>query len=183
MVSTHLVVLGNAEATRWVLTNQRMAFSEVGRRTAARLAPGDVMLFYASLKVWPALRAEPRPQGGMFIGSALVLTRISRMRTPAKVGARHFEFGCEIFFELLAPLGQGVAITDVKDQLELTSGKPNYGQVLRRTPILLSRTDSELLTSRLRSTAGPFEENVSQYFANGNVTTGRRPVSKSGEAR
>src|SRR5690349_2546590 len=100
MAATHLVVLGNADAARWVFDNQRMAFSEVGRRTAARLARGDTLLFYASLKCWPAL-GGPRPDSGLLLADAVVLTDVARMNQPAYVGGRHFHYGCEVFFEHL----------------------------------------------------------------------------------
>jgi hypothetical protein len=165
MTATFLVVLGNAEAARWVLENQRMAFSEGGRKSASRLSRGDTLLFYAGIKCWPALGRDSRPEAGVLIGDAVVLTDVARLRTPAQVGGRRFEYGCEVFFEHLAPLGSGVAISSIRDELDLTAGRANYGQALRRPPVLLSRADAALLSARLRAVTTPFEESVDEYFA------------------
>lgn len=162
MATTHLLVLGNAEAARWVLENQRMAFSEVGRRTASRLSRGDTLIFYAGLKCWPGL-GGPRPKSGLFIADAIVLTDVARMKQPAHVGGRHFHYGCEIFFEHLAPVGSGVPIGTVRDRLELTAGRANYGQVLRRTPVLLSSADAALLKAELQKVWLPFDDSIEGY--------------------
>lgn len=164
MSATHLVVLGNAVTVRWVLANQRMAFTEVGRRSASRLSRGDTLLFYASNKCWPTLGGSVRPTSGVLIGNAVVLTDISRLRAPAHIGGRRFDYACEVFFESLAPLGSGVAIGPVKDELKLTAGRANYGQVLQRTPVLLATEDAHLLTARLKSLAKPFEVSVEDYL-------------------
>jgi len=162
MAATHLLVLGNAEAVRWVFQNQRMAFSEVGRRTAMRLSRGDTLIFYASLKCWPELGGT-RPESGLLIADAVVLTDVAQLKQPAVVGGRHFHYGCEIFFEHLAPVGSGVPIGTVRDQLELTAGRANYGQALRRTPVLLSPADAALLTAKLQQVWQPFDDTIDGY--------------------
>jgi hypothetical protein len=164
MTATHLVVLGNADTARWVLANQRMAFSEVGRRAAARLSRGDTLLFYASLKCWPKLGGGARPDSGLLIGDAVVLTDVTKLSNPVLVGGRRFEYGCEIFFQHLAPAGSGVRIASLRDQLDLTAGSANYGQALRRTPALLSRSDAVLLKDRLRGVWKPFEDKIGEYL-------------------
>lgn len=175
MASTYLVVLGNADAARWVLTNQRMAFSEVGWRAALRLARGDTLLFYAGLKCWPGLGGA-RPASGLLIGDAIVLTDVTRWAAPVQVGGRHFQYGCELFFEHLAPVGAGLPIGAVRDDLELTAGRANYGQVLRRTPLLLSRADTSLILVRLAGVWQPFEDSVDQYLGGGEPVDQRARV-------
>ena len=164
MTATHVVVLGNADAARWVLANQRMAFSDVGRRTASRLSRGDKFLFYASLNCWPKLGGDQRPSSGLIIGDAVVLTTVTEFRTPVRVGGRHFDYGCEVFFEHLAPVGTGVPIGSVRDELELTAGRVNYGQALQRTPVLLSQADTVLLESRLKGVWKSYEETIDGYL-------------------
>lgn len=167
MSATHLVALGNAEAVRWVLRNQRMAFSEAGRRTASRLSRGDTLLFYAGAKCWPALGGDSRPPDGVLIGGAVILSELTRFRASVQVGGRRFEYGCEVFFERLAPLGSGVSIKANKKELELTVGLVNYGQALRRTPVLLSTADSVLLNHRLDAVTVPYENSIRAYFSHG----------------
>ena len=164
MAASHLVVLGNADAARWVLANQRMAFSEVGRRTAARVTRGDTLLFYASLKCWPALGGAGRPASGLLIADAIVLTDVTKLRTPVSVGGRQFQYSLEVFFEHLAPAGSGVPIGSVRNELELTAGRANYGQALRRTPVLLSPSDTALLKDRLQGVLKPFEDSIDGYL-------------------
>ncbi|MDD0856756.1 hypothetical protein NHF46_00955 [Arthrobacter alpinus] len=134
MTSSHLVVLGNADAARWVLKHQRMAFSEVGKRTASRLSRGDSLLFYAGLKCWPSLGGDKRPTSGLIIGDAVILTDVTRLETPVLLDGRRYPYSCEVFFEHLAPAGTGVPIGSVRDELELTAGRVNYGQALAPYP-------------------------------------------------
>lgn len=164
MAATYLLVLGNADAARWVFENQQMAFSEVGRRAATKLARGDTMIFYAGLKCWPGLGGA-RPKSGLLIADAVVLSDVTRMKKPAYVGGRHFPYGCEIFFEHLAPVGAGVPFGAVRERLKLTAGRANYGQVLRRTPILLSPADAALLKAECSKVWQPFEETIDGYRA------------------
>ena len=164
MASTHLVVLGNAGSVHWVLGQQRMAFTEVGMRGAARLGRGDHLIFYISLKCWPELGGR-RPASGLLIGSAVVLTDVRRMERPVLISGRRFLYSCELFFERLAELGSGVPIGPLKEELDLTAGKSNYGQALQRTPVLLSPHDTELLARRLSHGTNAFEDSVDTYFA------------------
>lgn len=175
MTASYLVVLGNADAARWVLANQRMAFSEVGRRTASRLSRGDSLLFYAGLKCWPKLGGDQRPTSGLIIGDAVVLTEVTKLGTPVLVGGRRYPYGCEVFFEHLAPAGTGVPIGSVRDELELTAGRGNYGQALRRTPVLLSQADTALLAPRLKSVWKPYEEAIDGYLRRQSTVKGEDP--------
>lgn len=106
-------------------------------RGAARLGRGDHLIFYISLKCWPELGGR-RPASGLLIGSAVVLTDVRRMERPVLISGRRFLYSCELFFERLAELGSGVPIGPLKEELDLTAGKSNYGQALQRTPVLLS---------------------------------------------
>lgn len=141
-----------------------MAFSDVGRRAASRLCRGDTLLFYASRKCWPGLGGA-RPDSGLLIGDAVVLTQVVRWRAPVQVGGRHFQYGCEVFFEHLAPVGSGVSLTSVRHDLELTAGRANYGQVLQRTPVLLSPADTSFLRVRLERVWKPFDVCIGGYLA------------------
>jgi hypothetical protein len=110
------------------------------------------------------LAVTKRPTSGLIIGDAVVLTEVTKLRTPALVGGRHFHYGCEVFFEHLAPAGTGVPIGSVREELELTAGRVNYGQALQRTPVLLSQADTALLAPRLKSVWKPYEEAIDGYL-------------------
>ena len=161
MAATHLLVLGNAEAARWVFENQRMAFSEVGRRTAARLSRGDTLIFYASLKCWPGLGGT-RPDSGLLIADAVVLTEVSdepaslRWWPPLPLRVRNL-------LRAPRPGRAGVPIGNIRNQLELTAGRANYGQALRRTPVLLSRADAALIRRELKQVWQSFEDSINGY--------------------
>lgn len=120
-------------------------------------------MFYASLKCWPGL-GSARPDSGLLIGDAVVLTDVARFTRPVLIGGRRFQYGCEIFFESLAPLGSGLPIGSVRNELDLTAGRANYGQALRRTPVLLSHSDTRFLRGRLRGVSKSFDATVDEYL-------------------
>jgi hypothetical protein len=72
-VSTaYLVVLGERDAIRWVLEQQRMAFPATPRSEVAALGPGDHLLLYATRGAWH----NPGRDRGRIIGSATPLSAV-----------------------------------------------------------------------------------------------------------
>jgi hypothetical protein len=45
-VAAHLLILGDRDALRWVLRNERMAFEAHRRKDVTRLAVGDTLFVY-----------------------------------------------------------------------------------------------------------------------------------------
>lgn len=163
MTTSYLTVLGSAETVRWVLNEERMAFSEyTGKRVASRLAHGDRLFFYASSKCWNGFeRARAGP--GLVIGDATILTDIGPLPRKISIGGRGFTHCCELLFDRLAPIGEGIGLASLADRLQFLSGRSNYGQALQRTPILLSNSDAELLESELHEVAIPFDAAFDGY--------------------
>lgn len=121
------------------------------------------MYFYASSKCWPALGGV-RPSAGLIISQAVVLTSVKRLPEKLSISGRSFLYSCELLFERLAPLGQGVSLNDISDKLEFLAGRANYGQALQRTPILLSVNDTKLIENEFHSISEPFEDTVDNYL-------------------
>lgn len=162
-MATFLVALGDAKGARWVIAHEAMAFTPVGARKAARLSHGDTILFYLSKRCLTDLGLRGL-DGGLVVGSAVVLTDVRALKQPTFIGGRRFEQGCHVFFENLAPLGKGVSLKALSNSLVLLAGRPNYGQALRQTPVALHEHDAALLCRQLESVVTAFDEAKSSYF-------------------
>lgn len=162
-MASFLTALGSAETVRWVLQNERMAFSDfVGKRNASRLTRGDRLYFYLSPRCWPGL-GKPKPPSGLIVSDAVVLTDTKKLADRMVLSGHVFTYGCELLFERLAPSGTGVSLNGMIGQLELFRGYSNYGNALRLTPILLSTSDAKLIDLELNSVSKQFDDAVIGY--------------------
>lgn len=127
------------------------------------MSRGDRLLFYLSRKCLAEL-GVPRPTVGLVVGEAVVLTDVRAMKRPISIGGRRFEKECELLFERLAPLGKGLSLKASANELILLAGRPNYGQALRQTPILLHDYDAAILRRRLKAEATTFDEAADSYL-------------------
>ena len=153
---------------RWVFREKRMVFSDrVGNHLSSHVDSGDRLYFYVTGKCWsaPVGLGGPQPRSGLVVGDAVVLTEIRRLQNRVEISSKSFSYGCGIRFERLTPLGSGLALPDVADNLDLLTGRRNYGQVLQRTPVRLSPHDAEVIDQRLDSLAMPFEDGAQRYLS------------------
>jgi hypothetical protein len=125
------------------------------------------MYFYVSAKCWsgPSRLGGERPRSGMLISDAVVLTDVRKLTNKVGIAGNSFTYGCELLFEHLVPLGSGLSLSDIAPDIDLLSGRSNYGQALQRTPVLLSQRDADLFQTQLEALATPFENAVELYLA------------------
>ena len=95
----YLLVLGEREAIRWVLTNQRMAFPATARAEVTALREGDELFL---LSTRGAFRNPTRDRTRV-IGTAVALTAVEPLDEPLEIAGRTFARGCSIRVDSLAP--------------------------------------------------------------------------------
>lgn len=155
--------LGDQDFLRWVLDNERMAYTKLGARAGAGIEPGDRLLLYASQTSLSSFGVGPRGEAGMIIARAAVLTPIVNGQALS-ISGRRFTAHSHLFLESLARLGAGVSLKALADELDLTRGRANYGQALRRPPVRLTASDARKLSRRLDAVAGEVEEAIADYI-------------------
>lgn len=158
-----IAVLGNAEGFRWVLRREAIAFAAGAALRASHVAPGDSLLVYLT----PPCRSGLGDRGattGLLVGSAVVLTTARYWEPAPLIAGRRYPIGCQLLFERLAPLGQGVPLKSMVGKVHVLGSGRSWGQSLRRSPVLLGEQDARILEAELAVAARPFDEVVSAYL-------------------
>ncbi|BDH51738.1 MULTISPECIES: hypothetical protein [Streptomyces] len=159
MASTHLVILGERSALRWVLTEQRLAFPAGRARQSGVLRVGDEVLLYTTRGCF----RNPTRDVGRIIGRGSVAAPVSVLTAPVRFGDREFTTGCGIQIQGLAPFLEGLSIRDLVHALDAFPNKRAWAVQLRRTTLALSAQDAELLHRELESRLLPYADAIGSY--------------------
>ncbi|MGY1545805.1 hypothetical protein [Streptomyces sp. MN6] len=159
MASTHLVILGERTALRWVLTEQRMAFP-AGRAGQTRpVHEGDEVMLYTTRGCF----RNPGRDEGRIIGLGVVTTPVSVLPAPMRFGEREFTTGCNIQIRGLAPFREGLGIREHVHALDVFPNPVSWPVRLRRTTLALPERDAQFLRNKLLPYLKPYEETIAEY--------------------
>ena len=159
MVSTHLVILGERTALRWVLTEQRMAFPAGRARQTRAVHEGDEVMLYTTRGCF----RNPTRDVGRIIGLGVVTTPVSVLSDPVRFGEREFTTGCEIQIRGLAPFREGLNIRELVHALDVFPNPQGWAVQLRRTTLALPERDAAVLRRKLRPYLKPYEDAIAGY--------------------
>ncbi|ESP99315.1 hypothetical protein B591_14203 [Streptomyces sp. GBA 94-10 4N24] len=159
MVSTHLVILGERSALRWVLTERRMAFPAGRARQTRALHEGDAVMLYTTRGCF----RSPTRDVGRIIGLGKVATPVRVLDTAVRFGDREFTMGCEIQILGLAPFREGLNLRDFVPALDVFPNKRGWATQLRRTTLPLPAQDAELLGRVLKPQLKPYTDVIAGY--------------------
>jgi hypothetical protein len=161
MAPAFLLIIGHREGLSWVLKTQRMAFVESQRSVPRSLAPDDQLFLYTTRGCF----LNPTRSIGQVIGKATITGTVAAMSPPVEVGGRRYPFGCPIHVDSLAPLGQGVPLQPLLNELDAFSKNPGaWSAWLRRTMLPLSDHDATVLANHLTAVAQPPESVIAPYL-------------------
>ncbi|MCQ9184710.1 hypothetical protein KMT30_37880 [Streptomyces sp. IBSBF 2953] len=159
MASTHLVILGERSALRWVLTEQRMAFPAGRVRQARALHEGDEVMLYTTRGCF----RNPARDVGRVIGHGVVATPVSVLTDPVRFGEREFTTGCDIQIQGLALYRDGLNLRELVHALDVFPNPRSWAAKLRRTALALPAQDAELLRRKLKPYLKPYAEAIAGY--------------------
>ena len=145
---SHLLILGNPVGLAWVLTNQKMAFSERRVKQAQHLVVGDRVFVYASSRAF----RNPKVKRGSVIADAVIRTAISQVK-PINIRGLSYPYVVEMALQRLAPPGTGVELSQHIDRLDLFPDRRTWTSRIRRTIAPLSESDASFLAGKLGAVA------------------------------
>ena len=130
-MAAYLLVIGDREALGWILAEQRMAFPSMSRPHVGTLATGDTLLLYTTRGCF----RNPTKDRGRIIGEATSRRASPALDKPVSFGGRRFPAGCVISLQRLVPLGHGVEVVPLLDELDgIRSDQKAWAYQLRAAP-------------------------------------------------
>jgi hypothetical protein len=157
---SHLLVLGERVAIRWVLTSGRTAFPEYRAKDAAEVSAGDELLLYTTRGAFH----NPGYDRGRVIGRARAMNRPEPLAEVVTILDKEYAIGCDLQIESLAPRGHGVELAPVIPDLDAFRHKPSWGMALRRPLVLLTAEDADRLFEALRPRLTNVDEAIKSYL-------------------
>jgi hypothetical protein len=158
-VAAHLLVLGDREALRWVLRNERMAFEMHRRNDVARLAVGDTLFIYTTRGCFH----NPTRDRGRVIGRAVVTSPVEPLDESVLVMDREFGLGCTFDLVALAPRHEGVVLADLVPRLNAFPIKSAWSTRMRRPLLPLPPKDAALIDRELARLVREPSSTLSSY--------------------
>lgn len=155
----YLLVIGEREALRWILSTERMAFPERRRHDARRLCPGDGLLLYTTRGAFH----NPTRDRGRVIGEARVASPALGLDSPIVVAGREFTTACDIEVLSLAPVLHGVELAPLVTDMKAFPDPATWSVRLRRPLVPLPAADANRLRRELRRVAGDPSAALSGY--------------------
>lgn len=159
MSRSYLLVLSEATALAWVLTEQRMAFPARRRSKAMALEIGDELIIYTTRGCFH----NPRRDRGRAMGLALVKSSLHDLPKPVVLGERRFTSGCDLSIEGLAAVHHGVELHPLVPELHAFPDPTGWAAWLRRPLLPLDAHDADRLKSELIPLLEPYSRHMESY--------------------
>lgn len=159
MATTHLLIIGDRDPLRWVVTAQRMAFPPGRSKMVAHLAEGDQVLVYTTRGCF----RSPNRDQGRIMARATIVSPIRKLSQPIHFGTRDFTEGCRLGIEALAPYRDGLALRDLVSRLQVFPDGVPWSARLRRPALTLPTPDALLINRELDPYLRPYANVVKTY--------------------
>ena len=155
---TYLMMLGTGRGLAYVMRERKMAFPPTRR---IRLEVGDQLLLYMTRNVF----GSPSRDRGRVVGTAQVASPIMPLERERHIGGRSYTSGCELNITGLAPLGEGIVLADIVDQLRVFQPDPRtWSARMRRSVLALPAEDAALIHKQLEPLLLDPEKTVGLYL-------------------
>jgi hypothetical protein len=156
--ATYLMILSTSEGLTYVLRERRMAFPPTRQ---IRLDIGDQVLLYSARSLF----GNPNRDRGRVIGTAEVVSPLTQFDSELQIAGRIYTSGCELKITGLAPLGQGVVLADIVQDLEAFQPNPDTWSVrLRRSLLPLTPRDAGIVYASLKAILCDPGETIGAYL-------------------
>ena len=156
---SYLLVLGEREAIRWVVTSGQMAFPATPRREVAALRAGDQLLLVSTRGAFH----NPARDRTRVIGTATVGTAVEALEQPVELAGRLYTKACSIEMESLTPYLEGLEFAPLTDRLDTFRGRSHWGMLLRRPLVLISDADAEVIRKLLSKLTSDLAQATAEY--------------------
>jgi hypothetical protein len=160
MSQSYLLVIGDAAALTWVLTEQRMAFPLRRRAEVAALDMGDELLVYTTRGCF----GRPAYDPGRVMGLATVKTKVSDLAEPVVFGERQYPSGCALEFQGVAAVHEGVELRLLVPELHVFPDPTSWSAWLRRPLLRMDAHDSARVKRDLNPLLQPVHRHLDAYI-------------------
>jgi hypothetical protein len=129
----YLLILRDAGVLAYVLREHRVAFTSKRRIPLTR---GDIVFLYTTRAIFRNL-GDGR---GLIIGRAEIISEVVKFESRLRIADRAYTSGCNLAITGLVPLGEGVELRQIVDELETFHPHPKrwafriYSSFLQLSP-------------------------------------------------
>jgi hypothetical protein len=139
-----LLILGDADALSYVLRERRMALTPKRRIPLTR---GDIVFLYTTRGIF----GNPGAGRGLIIGHAEIISDIVKFESGLRIADRFYTSGCQLAITGLAPLGEGLELRQIVDELETFHPHPKrWAFRLYSSFVQLSPKDASVIEERIQ---------------------------------
>lgn len=140
-----LVVLTEAKGLRWVLKNERMAFSHRLCNRARRIRVGDKLILYLTKAAFGA-PSRDRPQ---LQGVVRVTSGVQQLPETLDILGLELTCACDIEPETVFKERQGAPFDPLVAKMSFIKRPEIWGQYVRRGLVELSAADAKLIVASI----------------------------------
>ena len=139
-----LLILGDAGALAYVLRERRMALTPKRR---IPLTPGDIVFLYTTRGIF----GNPGAGRGLIIGRAEIISDVVKFERRLGIDDRAYRSGCDLAITGLAPLGEGVELRQIVDELETFHPHPKrWAFRIYSSLVQLSPKDASVIQEKIQ---------------------------------
>jgi len=139
-----LLILGDADGLAYVLREHRMAFTPKRRIPLTR---GDIVFLYTTRGIF----RNPSAGRGLIIGQAEIISDIIKFESTLKIADRVYTSGCHLAITGLAPLGEGLELRQIVDELETFHPHPKrWAFRIYSSFVQLSPKDASVIQEKIQ---------------------------------
>jgi len=162
-----LLILGDADGLAYVLRERRMALTP---RRRIPLTRGDIVFLYTTRGIF----RNPGAGRGLIIGRAEIISDIVKFESGLRIADRIYTSGCQLAITGLAPLGEGLELRQIVDELETFHPHPKrWAFRLYSSFLQLSPKDASVIQEKIQPLLQN-PEDVSQAYISRAEREGRK---------
>lgn len=146
-MADYLLMIGDQRALGWLLSEQRMAFTDLRRSEVRDLAPGDRLFLYTTQGCF----GNPNRDVGRVIAQGWARSSVRKLDKSLHLAGRRFSAGCAVEFKTVTAWRTGLVFKSLRSNLRFFDGAGEYWSFrLRRPLVRLDKADATVLARRLR---------------------------------
>jgi hypothetical protein len=139
-----LLILREADGLAYVLREHRMAFASKRR---IPLTHGDIVFLYTTRGIF----RDPGAGRGLIIGRAEIISGMVKFDSGLRIADRVYTSGCHLAITGLVPLGDGLELRQIVDELETFHPHPKrWAFRIYSSFVQLSPKDASVIQERIQ---------------------------------
>jgi hypothetical protein len=140
----YLLILRDADGLAYVLREHRVAFNPKRRIPLTR---GDIVFLYTTRGIF----RNPSAGRGLIIGRAEIISDVVKFERRLGIADRAYTSGCDLVITGLVPLGEGVELRQIVDELDTFHPHPKRWAFRMYSSFLqLSPRDSSVIQGKIQ---------------------------------